>query len=104
MKITLNSKNEEIFKEIPPRFRDIIINSILTKNTINGNLLKELSFYVNSEEFENISGNLPSSDIEVKKKSSYYSKNKKQKIIKSEIKKALSEENESESMFIGFDD
>ena len=103
MKINLNNKNKEIFENIDIKYRDLVINSLLTKDYQSGNLLKELSFYMSTSELELILSELQIEHITIKKERKYYSKNKKQQSIKKELDSIKANDNEVESLFIGFD-
>lgn len=103
MTIKLNSKNEEIFSNIPREYRNIIINTILTRSFENGSALKELNFYLSSEEVDKILEKLELPDIIIKKDKKYFYKNKAKQNISKEIKKKKNEEDNIENLFIGFD-
>jgi len=103
MKITLSKKNEEIFSKIPTKYRELIINTLLTKSFSNGELLKELNFYLSSSECEQIFNSLEIEEFEIKKSKRYYSKTKKQNNIKREIEAQVKKENEIDNVMIGFD-
>lgn len=103
MNITLNSKNEEIFKEIPQKNRNIIINSILTKSIENGVFLNEISFFLSSSEIDSILENIEIPNLIIKKTKNYYSKNKEKQRIKMEIENQKKKELKDETNFSGFD-
>jgi predicted HAD superfamily phosphohydrolase len=104
LKINLNLKNEEILSNIPSKYRDLILNTILTKAIMKGDLFKELDFYLSDSEVGKIIDNIPIETLRVKKDIKYYSKNTKQQNIKKEINKRIKGENDNEALFIGFDD
>jgi len=103
LNITLNSKNEEIFKEIPQKNRNIIINSILTKSIENGVFLNEISFFLSSSEIDSILENIEIPNLIIKKTKNYYSKNKEKQRIKMEIENQKKKELKDETNFSGFD-
>ena len=103
MKITLSKKNEEIFSKIPAKYKELIINTLLTKSFSNGELLKEINFYLSSSECEIIFDSLEIEEFEIKKSKKYYSKTKKQNSVKQEIKDKIKKENEIDNIMLGFD-
>lgn len=103
MNIKLNSKNEEIFSLIPKEYRNIVINSILTRSFENASLIKELNFYLSSNEVDKIVDSIKIPHVKIKKENSYYSKNKENVRIKNEIEKIKKEEQIVENAFSGFD-
>lgn len=103
MKVNLNAKNIEVFNKVPKKYRELIINTILTRSFKNGLLIKELSFFLSSSELEEIFENMNIEDIVLLKRPKYYSKNKKQVAIKKEIEENLTKSSEVDSLFEGFD-
>jgi len=103
MILKLNKKNEEVFCMIPKEYRSVILNTILTKSFENGSLIKELNFYMSNSELEEVLKSIEIPDIEIKKRSQYYSKNKQKQNIKREIESTRQKEEKSNSIFSGFD-
>jgi len=103
LNVKLNSKNEEIFNLIPREYRGVVINSILTRSFENASLVKELNFYLNSEEVDKIIELLEIPDIKIEKEKKYYSKDKRKAGIKKEIENKKKNEQVLENAFSGFD-
>lgn len=102
IKIDLFDKSEEIYNSLPKRYADIILNSIIAQSLSNGNLIKEASIFLSSEDLEKLAEKL-NFKIEMKKNSL---EKKKYKSTKSdEISFSKQEENYKKaiSSFDGFD-
>ena len=78
IKLNLYDKSEEIYNSLPKKYAEIILNSIIAQSLNNGNLIKEASIFLSSEDLEKISEKL-NFKIEMKKnsveKKKYISKN-----------------------------
>lgn len=66
-KLALFDKSEEIYNKIPKKYVDIILNSIIAQSVYNGTLIKEASYFLNSEDIKNLSNEL-NIKIEIKEK------------------------------------
>jgi hypothetical protein len=102
-KLELFDKSEEIYNKIPKKYVDIILNSIIAQSVYNGNLIKEASYFLNSEDIKNLSNEL-NIKIEIKENLS----EKKYKVEKEELKNISFSKKEQKkeielSNFEGFD-
>lgn len=103
-KLELFDKSEEIYNKIPKKYVDIILNSIIAQSIYNGNLIKEASYFLNSEDIKNLSTEL---NIKIEIKEKIYEENK-YKTKKEDLKNISFSKKEQQkevdiSNFEGFD-
>jgi hypothetical protein len=91
MNISLTDRNIEIIKDIPQKYRAIIINGIIAKSVDTGLFTKECSYFLDSDTLEKISSEL---QIELKPR--------KIALTRKDVKKRI-EENKDDIIFDGFD-
>ena len=112
MNLKLNDRVEEIAEAIPKRIRPIILNAVIAKSVENGELFRELSYYLSIEEVEKIAEQL---SVNIAVKSGGVRRRRKNVIaerITSEAegstgrkrKEKLKDPQEDLDLFIGFDD
>ncbi len=94
--LTLTDRNKELALMIPKRYRFPIMNAILAKSIDNGSFIKELSFFLNEKELDEIIAKL-NIKIEVKRVENKKPYKPKVSINKNKL-------SESEKLFIGFED
>ncbi len=68
MKIELFDKSEEIYKALPKKYAEIILNSIIAQSITNGSLIRESNNFISIEELQKIAEKLKFK-VEVKKDS-----------------------------------
>jgi hypothetical protein len=83
-KLHLYNRTEEIFNELPLKYREIIFNNILARSVSNGKLAEEAELYIPSEEFLRIIEKLEISVLKQKNRPSRqkkrYIKNKEEEL------------------------